>query len=208
MRLLVLLSAPRFSASRIPDLETRIPELRLPLKYLPQEWSCTTAAAFDQAREVTLVKYFSACVPALRPDFNYVISFRDEVEMMFNYDYCVPLIDQSVKDVDKFFAIAEVEPDGWFFEDIKIRPYNPMASFAKALQSFRQFTDQFQPLGFAAREGGAALAEGEVSQACFHHQPEDLLQPAVKGEKSSRFLESHGEDFSDILSFPQNVLQF
>ena len=64
------------------------------------------------------------------------------------------LIDERVQDADEFFAVAEVETDRRFFEQVEIAGRGAAGAFAVGGEAGGKFGDEFETLGFPAGEGG------------------------------------------------------
>ena len=71
---------------------------------------------FQQSGERTLIEQLASAGAAYGAEFDDVVGFEQEIEVMLDHDHGVTLIDQGMEDMDQFFAVAEVQADGRFFQ--------------------------------------------------------------------------------------------
>ena len=57
---------------------------------------------------------------ALRADLHHVVSLGDEVEVVFDDDDGVPLVDESVEELDEPLAVPQVQADGGLLQEVKV----------------------------------------------------------------------------------------
>ncbi len=84
-----------------------------------------------------------------------VIGIFDHIEVVFDEDDGISFIDEFVEDGKERGDIVRVEACCGFIEEVDGFPCG----------AFGQFSGEFDPLCFAAGEGGHLLADFEVSQA-------------------------------------------
>lgn len=63
-------------------------------------------------------------------------------------------------------------------------------------------------MGFAAGEGGGALAEGEVAEAGLDHEFHEGFEAGVEFKEVYGFFEAHFEGFGDIFAVPADIFEF
>ena len=56
--------------------------------------------------------------------------------------------------MDQLFAVAEMQADGWLFEDVEVLKADVSAAFAVTCETVGELGHEFEPLGFAAGERG------------------------------------------------------
>ena len=120
---------------------------------------------------------------------------------MFDDDDAVAGIDQAVQDVDEFFHVLHVQADGGFVEHVEgVRGF--AAPAGEVVAHFAQFSDELDALGFAAAQGGAGLAEGEVAQAHVAQQLQRVADGGHAGEEFDGFVHFHLQHFADVFAAP------
>src|SRR5471032_3236519 len=100
------------------------------LQFRPEIRRGGTAFHAEKAGEFALVEQFAAVGPADGAEFHDIVGLGEEIEVMLNHDDGVALIDERVKDTDEFFAVAEVEPDGRFLEEVEVAWQRAAATLA------------------------------------------------------------------------------
>src|SRR6516225_3598565 len=115
-------------------------------------------------RVVVLCQFFrrprsdenAAIVTCLRPQIDQVICGLDDVQVMFDNDYGVASIDETMKNMQKCCDIIEMESGGGFVEY--------QERMTAALLLLREMADEFQPLRFTAGQVIDGLSEPEVAK--------------------------------------------
>lgn len=92
----------------------------------------------------------AAEVAALGADFEEVVGFGDDVEVVLNDDDGVALINEAVEEADEFFAVGEVEADGGLFEDVEVFRGEAAGALFPCGEAVDELADEFEALGFAA----------------------------------------------------------
>jgi hypothetical protein len=73
-------------------------------------------------------------LPSLIPSFgtkiNDLISGLDHVHVMLNDDDRIAGISQPVENIQEFLNIGEMEPSGWFIQDVDRSPRASLAQFS------------------------------------------------------------------------------
>ena len=82
-------------------------------------------------------------------EFDDVIGFREKIEVVFDDDDGVALIDERMEHADEAFAVAKMEADGRFLEEVKVAWAFAARAFAVAGETAGKFGDEFEALGFA-----------------------------------------------------------
>lgn len=67
-----------------------------------------------------LVENLAARWAAAGAEFEDVVSFGEEVEVVLDNDDGVALVHEIVEDADEFFAVAEVEADGGLLQKVEV----------------------------------------------------------------------------------------
>jgi hypothetical protein len=107
--------------------------------------------------------------------------------------------------VDQLLAVAEVQADRGFLEDVEVsRGLAALALFV-GLEAAGELGDELEALGLATGERGAALAEREVAEAGLAHERADVAELVVEIEEVARLLEGHLEDVGDVLALPRDL---
>lgn len=155
-----------------------------------------------------MVEDLASLGAAFGAELDEVVGLGEQVEVVLDDDDGMALVDEAVQEAYQFFAVAEMEPDGGFFENVEIEALDVAAAFGVALQAFGEFGDELEALGFAAGKGGAALTEGEVAEAGLYHEVHDFAELGVEVEETGGFVEGHLQHVGDILALPVQVEQF
>ena len=66
------------------------------------------------------MKNLSAFFPALRPEFNDIVSFCDDLDIVLDDHDGVVFFNQTVKQVNEFSSVGRVEPYGGFLQNVKV----------------------------------------------------------------------------------------
>ena len=125
--------------------------------------------------------------------------------MVFDDDDGVALIDERMEHADQAFAVAEMEPDGRFLEEVEVARAFAARALAVAGEAAGKFGDEFESLGFTAGERGRGLAEREVAEAAIDHELADLRELRVEIEERGGFLERELENLADGFTLPRDV---
>ena len=65
------------------------------------------------------MKNLSAFFPALRPEFNDIVSFCDDLGVVLDDHDGVVFFNQTVKQVNEFSSVGRVEPYGGFLQSVE-----------------------------------------------------------------------------------------
>lgn len=133
-----------------------------------EEGTGAAALALAQAVERALIEDFAAVLSAFGADFDDVVGFGDDIEMVLDDNDGVALIDEPVEEIDQAATVTEMEADGRLFEEVEVALGGAVAFCDGG--ALGQLADQLQALGFTSGKTGAALAEGQVAETCFHHE--------------------------------------
>ena len=114
------------------------------------------------------------------------VGAEHDVEVVFDDDDGVAVVDEVVEDAHEDVDVGGVEAGGGFVEDEK-------AALAG------EFEGKLEALAFAAGEGGEGLAEVEVAEADAFEEGELAADVAV-GEEVGGFAGGHVEDVGDVLA--------
>ena len=131
-------------------------------------------------------------------DVDEVVCFGHDAGVVFDDDDGVAFVDEAVEDVDELLHVFEVEADGGFFDEVEV--FRGKLGGVDLLfdgAAFGEFGDEFEPLGFAAGEGGGGLAELKVAEAGVGEELEGSLEAGVGFEEGGRFVDGHFEDVAD-----------
>ena len=107
---------------------------------------------------------FSSALPGFGTDVDDVVGLSHDGGVVFDDDDGVAFIDEAVEDEDEFLDVLGVKADAGFFDEVEVVVLRGVCAFADGFAAFGEFGDEFDALGFAAGEGGAWLAELEVSE--------------------------------------------
>ena len=123
------------------------------------EVSCSQGlVGLDQCFGRSLKHQLSSLVSALRPQINDVVGMSNDVQVMFNDDNGVTLIQECIERNKQLLDIMCMQ-SGRRFVKHKEGVCLPVATGKEG--------GKFDALGFSAAERIAALAEGHISQAHF-----------------------------------------
>ena len=75
--------------------------------------------------------------PAAGSEFDDVIGFGQQIEVMFDHNDAMALLDEIVQHANELFAVTQMKPDGGLFEQVEIAHGEIMRAFAKAWQALR-----------------------------------------------------------------------
>ena len=102
---------------------------------------------------------FAAFFAGSGADVQYVVGFGYDIEMVFDHDDGATFVYETVEDVYEARDVGGVEADGRLFQDVERGFAFASGSnfFAFAGGATGDFGDEFDALGFAARQGGAGL---------------------------------------------------
>ncbi len=126
----------------------------------------------------TLSNNPSPLISSFRTKIDDPVGILDHIQVMLDYDHRVPGSGQPLEDTEEFVDIGEVKTGRRFIEDIDGLAGTPLA----------QFPGQFNPLGFAAREGGGGLAQLNITQPHIGQRLELILNPGNLREKFQRLI--------------------
>src|SRR3546814_1873226 len=96
-----------------------------------------------------------ALVAAFRAQVDDPVGRLDDLQIVFDDDYRVALLDEGVEDFEELAHVLEVEAGGGLVEDVESLPRRPA----------RQFLGELDALGFAAAQGRRLLADLDVAEA-------------------------------------------
>jgi len=85
------------------------------------------------------------------------IGLFDDVEMMLDDEHCVPEIDKTLQNVQKFSYVIEVQAGRRFVKDVK----------RAAGLALREFARELDALRFAAGKSCCGLAKRDIAKADF-----------------------------------------
>ena len=88
-----------------------------------------------------------ATFTALGSEIDDPVGRFDDVEIVFDHQHRVAVIDETVQHFKQFADVGKVQARGWFVEQLDRLPG----------RAFSQFTGQFDALRFAARESRRRL---------------------------------------------------
>ena len=148
---------------------------------------------------------FAAVWAANGTEFDDIIGFREKIEVVFDDDDGVALIDERMEYADEAFAVAKMEADGRFLQEVKVAWAFAARAFAVAGEPAGKFGDEFEALGFTAGERGRGLAEREVAKAAIDHELADLRELRVEVEERRGFLEGELKNLADGFTLPRDV---
>jgi hypothetical protein len=141
------------------------------------------------------VEELAAAVATAGAEFDEPVGLGNDVEVVFDDDHGVAGVNKAVEEVEEAGDIVAVEADAGFFEEVE--------GFAGV--GAGEFGDEFEALGFAAGEGGGALAKGEVAEAGVAQEAEGAMKGGVGGEEVAGFFDGHGKDVGDVFAFVADV---
>src|SRR5690625_2996835 len=131
----------------------------------------------------------AAPTAAFRPHIDHPVGILDHVEIMFNYDHGVSLIDQNLQHAQKAMNIFEVQARGRLVEDVN----------RTSRRAFAKFRSELDALSFPAGERWRRLAEPHVAQA-------HIYQGAQVPRDRGNCLEELGSLFNRHIEYLGNVL--
>src|SRR5437660_204171 len=108
---------------------------------------------------------------------------------MFDDDYRMARIHESLQDFDEPFHVRHVQADGRLFEKKQIS-FRGTIEQVGLFQSGEEMTDQFDALRLAAAERGTRLAKLQVTQAGFAKRLQWTFDSRETGEEVHGFV--HG----------------
>src|SRR5690606_34198920 len=85
-----------------------------------EEWRGGTARAIVESRKRALVQDFSAALTTFGTDFHHIVRLCDDIEVMLNDDHSVPLLNDTMNQVDEALAVAEMQSDCGLLQNIEI----------------------------------------------------------------------------------------
>ena len=154
-----------------------------------------TLGGFDHFHRCAAGDQLTALGAALGAEIDDVVGVFDDVEVVLNGDDRVAHVDQAMEDADQFFDVEEVQPGGRLVQDVERRAAGFLA----------EFVGEFDPLGFAAGERVACLAEIDIPHADV---VEHFQRPGDFGkgvEERHRLFDGHAKHVEDIFVVVTNV---
>ena len=130
-----------------------------------------------------------------RTHVDYPVGSLHDVEIVFDHDNRVALIDESREHVEQSANVFEVETCRWFVEDIDGFPRRTLC----------QLGTQLHPLRLAARQGRSRLTETDISEPDIAerlHMPRNIR---LILEELHGFFARHVEYFGNVLAFERDV---
>jgi hypothetical protein len=91
----------------VPPLR-RSPAILLRSEYLPEEGGGAAYTVACNLRRRTSRYDFSAGIACLGADIKNVIRLGDNIEVMFDKDYRISIVDQAMQDLDEQFYVSSV----------------------------------------------------------------------------------------------------
>ncbi len=109
---------------------------------------------------------------------------------MLDDEYRVPLLDQSIEDIEQLLHIGEVESSCRLIEDIE----------STTCRSLGEVECELDTLRLSTRERRCGLSEGDIAETNIDEDIENSLDPREADEEYTRILDCHSEHLRDIFS--------
>ena len=109
---------------------------------------------------------------------------------MLDDEYGVPLLHESIEDIEELLYIGEVETGCRLIEDIE----------GLSCRSLGEVECELDTLRLSARERGCRLSECDIAETDIDEDIENTLDPRKADKKYTRILDRHREYFGDIFS--------
>lgn len=129
-------------------------------------------------------------IATLRPDVDDGVSIGDDIEIVFDDEYGVPLLHESVEDIEELLHIGEVETRCRLIEDIE----------STTCRSLGKVECELDTLRLSTRECRCRLSEGDIAETDIDEDIENPLDPRETDEERTRILDRHIEYFGDIFT--------
>ena len=129
-------------------------------------------------------------VATLRSDVDDGIRVGDDVEIVLDDEYRVPLLYETIEDIEELLHIREVESCRWLIEDIECLTCRSLGEVERELDTLRLST----------RERRCGLSESDIPETDIDEDIEHSLDPWEADEEGTRILDRHIEYFGDIFS--------
>ena len=117
---------------------------------------------------------------------------------MFDHHDRVARVAQLVQHLEQQLDVGEVQAGGGLVQDVERAPG----------VAFGEFERELDALGLAAREGGRALAQGDVGQAHVEQGLQLAVQRGHGVEKRVRLLDRHLQNLRDVFALVNHVQGF
>src|SRR5690606_33839707 len=122
---------------------------------------------------------------------NEVVGTFYQIDIVFDHDHGMSLVDELVKGFEQFFDVVEMQAGGGFVKDeqgLLLRV------------PLDQEGGQLDPLGLAARKGGGGLSQGDIAQADVQQRLELGHDPMLfmGTEMGDGILDREPEDIIDV----------
>jgi hypothetical protein len=127
------------------------------------------------------------------------VGVGDEIKVVFDDDDGVSGIDEAMEDIEEESDIGHVKADGGFFEEKEVVGSAPGGQGVGIGEAGEEVRDEFDALRFAAAEGGAGLAEFQVSEARIVEGGQGAGDTWKRLKEFERFLDGEIEDLGDVL---------
>src|SRR6516164_9736784 len=98
----------------------------------------------------------TSALSAFRAEIDHPICFRNQVQVMFNYDYRMTGVDQTLEHLDQPLHVRHVQADRWFFENKQV-PLWTWIEQVGLFQAGQQMSDELYPLGFSSAQSWTGL---------------------------------------------------
>src|SRR3989338_8213626 len=143
-----------------------------------------------------LCNNFASACAAFRPHVDDIVGALQDVEIVFDDDDCIPLLDELLQNIDEFFNVIVVQADRRLIQKVD------------GLRGQRsvELRGDLYTLCLTAGERRRALSQLKVSEPDVVQRTEPVGDGGNVLKKSERLLDRHGEYVVNILSRPTGRL--
>ena len=129
-------------------------------------------------------------------DINDVVCLGHQIHVMLDDNDRVTFIDEAMKNALEQFNIGGMEADGRLFQNVEgATPFRHPGTVGGATTG--KLGDKLDALRLTATEGGARLAEAEITETCLHKELERAANFRMGRKKFNGLLDGHGEHITD-----------
>ncbi len=129
-------------------------------------------------------------IATLRPDVDDGVSIGDDIEIVLDDEYRVPLLHESIEYIEELLHIREVETCCWLIEDIE----------SLSCRSLGEVECELDTLRLSTRERRCGLSERDIAETDIDEDIEHSFDTREADKEYTRILDRHIEYFGDIFS--------
>ena len=135
-------------------------------------------------------KNLSPARPAFRTEIDQPVGRLDDVEVVFDHDDSIALVDEAVQDQEQFADVFEVQAGGGLVEDVDAAAHRPLLQLGR----------KFHPLGLSTGQGRRTLSQADVAEADLDEGFQVAADGTDRLEELGRLADRHVQYLGDVLA--------